>query len=81
MNALHTCLTQLFASLTQFISLVFIGLLKRFVQLPTVEFFAGVIGVVAPAIVNPLIFGLRVQEIRLTFIRVFHELHMKCRKK
>ena len=79
-KALHTCFTQLFASLTQFLSLVFIGLLKRFVQLPTVEFFAIIIGVVAPALVNLLIFGLRVQEIRLTFIRVFHELHMKCRK-
>uniref|UniRef100_A0A8C4WWA9 G-protein coupled receptors family 1 profile domain-containing protein n=1 Tax=Eptatretus burgeri TaxID=7764 RepID=A0A8C4WWA9_EPTBU len=62
-KALHTCFTQLFASLSQFLSLVFIGLLKRFVQLPTVDFFAGMITVVAPAVMNPLIFGLRIQEI------------------
>uniref|UniRef100_UPI00358F98F0 olfactory receptor 51I1-like n=1 Tax=Myxine glutinosa TaxID=7769 RepID=UPI00358F98F0 len=78
-KALHTCFTQLFASLTQFLSLVFISILKRFVQLPTVDFFVGIIGMVAPALMNPLIFGLRIQEIRLTFIRVFHELHLKCR--
>uniref|UniRef100_A0A8C4PZT2 G-protein coupled receptors family 1 profile domain-containing protein n=1 Tax=Eptatretus burgeri TaxID=7764 RepID=A0A8C4PZT2_EPTBU len=63
MKALHTCFTQLFASVAQFIALFLMGGLKRFVHLPGASFIMDLISVVTPAAVNPLIFGFRIQEI------------------
>uniref|UniRef100_UPI00358E362C olfactory receptor 51I1-like n=1 Tax=Myxine glutinosa TaxID=7769 RepID=UPI00358E362C len=74
MKALHTCFTQLFASLAQFISLIVIIVLKRFLQLPTFEFVLTLISSVAPALVNPLIFGFRMQEIRSVIVLAFSKL-------
>uniref|UniRef100_UPI00358EC932 olfactory receptor 51I1-like n=1 Tax=Myxine glutinosa TaxID=7769 RepID=UPI00358EC932 len=74
MKALHTCFTQLFASLAQFISLIVIIVLKRFLQLPTFEFVLGLNSSVAPALVNPLIFGFRMQEIRSVIVLAFSKL-------
>ena len=80
MKALHTCFTQLFASVAQFIALFIMGGLKRFVHLPGASFIMDLISVVTPAAVNPLIFGFRIQEIRETFIRISRQLRMKCSK-
>uniref|UniRef100_A0A8C4QIC9 G-protein coupled receptors family 1 profile domain-containing protein n=1 Tax=Eptatretus burgeri TaxID=7764 RepID=A0A8C4QIC9_EPTBU len=73
-KALHTCFTQLFASTAQFISLIVILVLKRFFRIPTFDFILVLISSVSPAIVNPLIFGFRMQEIRSTVISAFRKL-------
>uniref|UniRef100_A0A8C4Q2J0 G-protein coupled receptors family 1 profile domain-containing protein n=1 Tax=Eptatretus burgeri TaxID=7764 RepID=A0A8C4Q2J0_EPTBU len=56
-KALHTCFTQLFASLAQFIILFLINVMKRFVRLPTFGFILDLLSAVTPVFVNPLIFG------------------------
>uniref|UniRef100_UPI00358FC600 olfactory receptor 56B34-like n=1 Tax=Myxine glutinosa TaxID=7769 RepID=UPI00358FC600 len=76
MKALHTCFTQLFASSAQFISLIVVLVLKRFVRLPTFGFILDLVSSVTPALVNPLIFGFRMQEIRSTIVLVFRK--MQC---
>uniref|UniRef100_A0A8C4WZC8 G-protein coupled receptors family 1 profile domain-containing protein n=1 Tax=Eptatretus burgeri TaxID=7764 RepID=A0A8C4WZC8_EPTBU len=55
-KALHTCFTQLFASLAQFISLFVILVLKRFLRIPMFDFILLLISAVTPALVNPIIF-------------------------
>uniref|UniRef100_A0A8C4QM61 G-protein coupled receptors family 1 profile domain-containing protein n=1 Tax=Eptatretus burgeri TaxID=7764 RepID=A0A8C4QM61_EPTBU len=70
-KALHTCFTQLFASLAQFILLIVMMALKRFVRLPTFGFILNLLSAVTPAFVNPLIFGFRMQEIRSTIVLAF----------
>uniref|UniRef100_A0A8C4QH15 G-protein coupled receptors family 1 profile domain-containing protein n=1 Tax=Eptatretus burgeri TaxID=7764 RepID=A0A8C4QH15_EPTBU len=55
-KALHTCFTQLFASSAQFIILIVMLVLKRFIRLPTFGFILDLLSLVTPAFVNPLIF-------------------------
>uniref|UniRef100_A0A8C4R023 G-protein coupled receptors family 1 profile domain-containing protein n=1 Tax=Eptatretus burgeri TaxID=7764 RepID=A0A8C4R023_EPTBU len=80
-KALHTCFTQLFACLAQFISLVVVIILKRFLQLPMFEFILGLISSVTPALVNPLIFGVRMQEIRSTIVHVYCKMQVISHKR
>jgi len=75
-KALHTCFTQLFASLAQFVSLIVITVLKRFLQIPMFDFILVLISAVTPAFVNPLIFGFRMQEIRSSIILAFHKMQV-----
>uniref|UniRef100_A0A8C4QGK8 G-protein coupled receptors family 1 profile domain-containing protein n=1 Tax=Eptatretus burgeri TaxID=7764 RepID=A0A8C4QGK8_EPTBU len=74
LKALHTCFTQLFASLAQFISLIVISVLKRFLRIPTLDFILVLISLVTPAFLNPLIFGFRIQEIRSTIVLAFRKI-------
>uniref|UniRef100_A0A8C4Q2F6 G-protein coupled receptors family 1 profile domain-containing protein n=1 Tax=Eptatretus burgeri TaxID=7764 RepID=A0A8C4Q2F6_EPTBU len=76
-KAFHTCLTQLFVTMANFTSVVIMSVLKRFLKHPRASFFLDVIGLVSPATIDPLIFGLRTQEIRLVFIHVYHNLKIK----
>uniref|UniRef100_UPI00358FD47B olfactory receptor 51I1-like n=1 Tax=Myxine glutinosa TaxID=7769 RepID=UPI00358FD47B len=76
MKALHTCFTQLFASSAQFISLIVVLVLKRFVRLPTFGFILDLVSSVTPALVNPLIFGFRMQEIRSMIVLAFRHMHV-----
>uniref|UniRef100_A0A8C4Q534 G-protein coupled receptors family 1 profile domain-containing protein n=1 Tax=Eptatretus burgeri TaxID=7764 RepID=A0A8C4Q534_EPTBU len=65
-KALHTCFTQLFVCLEQFLSIVVISIFKRFVRNPRIGFIMDLIGITTPVFIHPLIFGLRIQEVRLT---------------
>ena len=76
-KALHTCLTQLFVTLTNFLSMVFISVFKRFVHHPMASVTLDLTGIVIPATIDPLIFGLRIQEIRTTFSNLYHRLEEK----
>uniref|UniRef100_UPI00358FF236 olfactory receptor 51I2-like n=1 Tax=Myxine glutinosa TaxID=7769 RepID=UPI00358FF236 len=76
-KALHTCLTQLFVTLANFTSVVIMSVLKRFLKHPRASFFLDLIGLVSPATIDPLIFGLRTQEIRLIFLRLYHNVRVK----
>uniref|UniRef100_UPI00358EF8B4 olfactory receptor 51I1-like n=1 Tax=Myxine glutinosa TaxID=7769 RepID=UPI00358EF8B4 len=76
LKALHTCFTQLFASLAQFMSLIGITVLKRFLRIPTFDFILVLTSAVTPAFVNPLIFGFRMQEIRSTIVLAFRKLQV-----
>uniref|UniRef100_UPI00358FED96 olfactory receptor 51L1-like n=1 Tax=Myxine glutinosa TaxID=7769 RepID=UPI00358FED96 len=76
-KALHTCFTQLFVCLVQFSSLAVISVFKRFVRNPRVGFIMDLIGVTTPAFINPLIFGFRIQEVRLTLFIVYQKLRLK----
>uniref|UniRef100_A0A8C4NJL4 G-protein coupled receptors family 1 profile domain-containing protein n=1 Tax=Eptatretus burgeri TaxID=7764 RepID=A0A8C4NJL4_EPTBU len=73
-KALHTCFTQLFASLAQFVSLIVISVLKRFLRIPMFDFILVLISAVTPAFVNPLIFGFRMQEIRSSIVLAFRKM-------
>jgi len=81
LKALHTCFTQLFASLAQFISLIVISVLKRFLRTPTFDFILVLISTVTPTFLNPLIFGFRMQEIRSTIVLAFHKMQVLSHKK
>uniref|UniRef100_A0A8C4N581 G-protein coupled receptors family 1 profile domain-containing protein n=1 Tax=Eptatretus burgeri TaxID=7764 RepID=A0A8C4N581_EPTBU len=76
-KALHTCFTQLFVCLALFISFVLITLLKRFVRHPTGSFIMDLIGLTTPAFINPLIFGFRIQEVRLTLLLLYQKLRLR----
>uniref|UniRef100_A0A8C4X159 G-protein coupled receptors family 1 profile domain-containing protein n=1 Tax=Eptatretus burgeri TaxID=7764 RepID=A0A8C4X159_EPTBU len=73
-KALSTCFTQLFVLLTYFMSLGFIFALKKITKHTAVNFIMNLSVVITPATLNPLIFGLRTQEIRLLFIRGYSKL-------
>ena len=75
-KALHTCFTQLFASLAQFISLIVILVLKRFLRIPMFDFILLLLSAVTPAFVNPIIFGFRMQEIRSTIVIAFRKMQV-----
>uniref|UniRef100_A0A8C4WTC1 G-protein coupled receptors family 1 profile domain-containing protein n=1 Tax=Eptatretus burgeri TaxID=7764 RepID=A0A8C4WTC1_EPTBU len=79
-KALHTCFTQLFVCLAQFSSLVIITVFTRFVKNPRVGFLMELIGVTTPAFINPLIFGFRIQEVRLSLLIIYQKLRLTGKK-
>uniref|UniRef100_A0A8C4NHB2 G-protein coupled receptors family 1 profile domain-containing protein n=1 Tax=Eptatretus burgeri TaxID=7764 RepID=A0A8C4NHB2_EPTBU len=72
-KALHTCFTQLFVSVIHFLNYLVMIMFKRFVRHQTFGAIVDLMGITTPALINPLIFGFRVHEIRprLTMKLVF----------